>query len=110
MGRGNVEMEIAKQIHGLIFESLEAIRETLPQSRSLPSNPEAPLLESAGGALDSLGVVNLMVEVEGRIQSSLGHSISLVPALAELPETSPFRSVGTLSAYVENLLPGGTDG
>jgi acyl carrier protein len=109
MGRGGVEMEISKRIHGLIFEALEAIRETLPKGSPLPSDPDAPLLESAGGALDSLGVVNLMVEVEGRIQSALGHSISLVPALAELPDTSPFRTVGALAAHIANLLPGGTD-
>lgn len=103
-------MEVSNRVHRLIFEALDAIRETLPKGTALPATLDAPLLEAAGGALDSLGVVNLMVEVEGRVQSEMGASVSLVPALAELPATSPFRSVGTLADYLETLLPGGLDG
>lgn len=103
-------MDHSKRVHGLIFEAIEAIRETLPHGAAIPSSPEAPLLESAGGALDSLGVVNLMVEVETRIAAEFSQSVSLVPALAELPATSPFRTVATLAEYVGASLASAKDG
>jgi len=93
-------MDQSSRIQRIIFDALDAVRDILPPGVSLPSSPSAPLLEADGGALDSLGVVNLIVEVESRVEAEFSRSISLVSALAEMPETSPLRTVATLAAYV----------
>jgi acyl carrier protein len=85
---------------------LEAIRDTnavLPPDGLLEVSENATLLEPAG-KLDSLGLVNLLVAVETRCQAASGRSISLTDAIVAPPEDSPFRTVRTLVAHIENRL------
>lgn len=83
------------------FESLVAM---LPPDSQLPAGPDQPLLESDGGPLDSLAVVNLMVTVEAAVARGFGVRLSLAPALAEPPDTSPFRSRSQLYQYLSDRL------
>jgi len=102
-------MDQMEHIHRLIYDSIDAIKDILPPDTPLASTSDAPLLESTGGSLDSLGVVNLMVEIENRIEAEFARTVSLAPALAEAPETSPFRTVATLATYVHEHLASETD-
>lgn len=89
-------------IQRLIFAAIQDTQDVLDVH--VKEAPQAPLLESDGGPLDSLGVVNLMVAVEGRLAAAFGRSVSLAEALACPPEDSPFRTVADLTAYVERML------
>jgi hypothetical protein len=93
------------RIQTVIAGAIEGIRDTLPANVHLDAAPGAPILETEGGSLDSLGLVNLMVELEGRIEEEFDQAVSLAPALAFPAEESPFRTVTTLRDYLEGVLP-----
>ncbi|WP_199911737.1 hypothetical protein [Dongshaea marina] len=56
------------------------------------------------GFLDSIGVVMLLTELEERISEDFEVDLTLADEKAMSQRTSPFRSVGTLSKYIEELL------
>lgn len=68
----------------------------------LGNGPEA-LLFGRGGPLDSLGLVQLIAELENGLEQACGMRINLADeALLEAHDT-PFRSVGALQQYLINL-------
>jgi len=69
----------------------------------LPKAPETPLIGPAA-ALDSLGLVTLIVTIEGRVTDELGRSITLASERAMSRTQSPFRTLGTLASYIDELL------
>jgi acyl carrier protein len=91
-------------IDAIILEAIREVQDMLPLGATLEAAPEAPLMTTAGGSLDSLGVVNLMVAVESRVEAAFRRSIGLAEALAERPEESPFRTVTTLAEHIQGLL------
>lgn len=74
----------------------------------LRKDPSTPLI-GQGAALDSLALVTLIVTVEARVADELGKSVTLASEQAMSRTQSPFRTLGTLAAYVDELLaaPGG---
>ena len=61
-------------------------------------------LFGAKGLLDSLDLVNLIVEVEERVEDRYGLPISIADERAMSRRRSPFLFVGTLAGYIEELL------
>ena len=76
-----------------------------PASR-IPHDPEA-LLVGEGGRLDSLGLINLMVAVEERLEREHGVVVTLADEEAFSATESPFRTVATLRAHVARRLADG---
>ncbi|MGH2545823.1 MAG: acyl carrier protein [Acidimicrobiales bacterium] len=62
------------------------------------------LLFGQDGALDSLGLVMLLVDVEQAVEERLGQSLTLADDAALSQARSPFRSIGSLARYVESRL------
>jgi acyl carrier protein len=64
------------------------------------------------GRLDSLGLVTLVVDLEERLEDELDLPVSLATEHALSRRHSPFRTVGTLTAYVLEVAGGvrGDDG
>lgn len=58
------------------------------------------VLLGVGGAVDSLGLVRLILEVEREVEQSTGRGISLTDERAMSQRNSPFRSVGALTEYI----------
>lgn len=56
------------------------------------------------GILDSMGLVNLVVALEERIQDEYDVAITLADERAMSRSKSPFRTVTTLAEYIEELL------
>jgi acyl carrier protein len=54
-------------------------------------------------ALDSMGLVNVVIDVETRFLSQ-GYTISLTSEKAMSRKNSPFRTVSTLADYIEELI------
>ena len=54
--------------------------------------------------LDSLGLINLIVAVEQNIEDEFDVNITIADERAMSQETSPFKTVGTLTDYIEILL------
>ena len=70
---------------------------------SIPASPETVLL-GAGGAVDSLGLVRLVMAIERQVEDDFDRAVSLTDEKAMSQRNSPFRSVGALVEYLIALL------
>ena len=61
---------------------------------------EATVLVGNEAVLDSIGVVQLIVEIEQRVEGEHGVSITLANDKAMSQRNSPFRTVGVLTDHV----------
>lgn len=93
-----------KQVQELIAASLTQLREDL----ALPQLPEidasTPILGS-GSDLDSMAVVHLIVELEGRLEEAFGKNWILADERALSRKRSPFRSVADLAEFIIETTP-----
>jgi len=64
----------------------------------------ATFLFGRKGFLDSYGLVALLAEIEGVIDDEHEIDITLADERAMSQKTSPFRSVGSLTHYIEQLI------
>ena len=85
----------------LVVDAIKEVGED-QENEELINATEKTLL--FGKNLDSMGVVFLVTELEERISDELGIDIALADERAMSQKTSPFRSVKTLSKYVETLI------
>jgi acyl carrier protein len=92
--------------------TLEAVQKSVKQAiaeynageeRPVPDTPSTVLLGPAG-AVDSLGLVRLVLAVERQVADDFGVAVSLTDERAMSQRNSPFRSVGSLSDYVVECL------
>lgn len=91
---------------------LAALREQLQfsgQSISGPLTEDTPLM-GGDAAIDSLGLVTVIVEVEQRLQDDHGVSVILADERAMSQHHSPFRTAGTLADYALASLDGSLTG
>ncbi len=65
---------------------------------------EATSLLGEDASIDSLGLVNVVIEVEQGVLDEHGASITVVDERAMSQASSPFRTVGTLADYVVQLV------
>ena len=97
-------MQLSKEkIVQIIYDSVDEVNETLAEEERLNKLPDT-LLAGEKGNLDSLGLINFIIEVEGRIQKNLGLNLNLVEAL-ESPE-KPMASIYQLAEYIETQING----
>lgn len=87
----------------VVHQALDLLNEQLPPQRRIQKLADEQLFEPEG-PLDSLGLINLVVNVEGELQRRFGKPISLVDASTMDNSKLPFSTVGTLLSYVRNLL------
>ena len=78
------------------------ILELLPAA--VGSGAANPVLFGPGGALDSLGLVNFLADLEYRLAEAYGRELVLASERAMSRRRSPFRDVDALVAYVLELL------
>ncbi len=81
---------------------LESLNEVFTQEGTTPplSITEETVLVGTDAVLDSLGVVQLIVEVEQRVEQNHGVSVTLASDKAMSQRNSPFRTVGVLADHV----------
>ena len=83
---------------------LEAIAEfNASEGAQVPANEDTVLL-GEGGALDSLGLVRLVMAIERKVEDESGVPVSLTDEKAMSQRNSPFRSVGALIEYAQSLV------
>jgi acyl carrier protein len=76
-------------------------RETLSFEGDL--NEETRLF-GGSSEFDSIAVVSLLAEIEQRINDRCGTSIIIADERAMSQKRSPFRSIGTLAEYIQQLV------
>jgi acyl carrier protein len=85
---------------------LDGLREVLVMSdRPMPELlDEATSLIGKQAVLDSLALVTLIVDLEQRIEEEYDVALTIADDRAMSQKHSPFRSVGALTAYLDELL------
>ena len=69
----------------------------------LAKTPETQLY-GAGGGLDSIGLVNLIIALEQHLLDRTGIALALAEDRAFSAHRSPFRDVGSLVSYLRERL------
>ncbi len=87
----------------IVFYAINEINLQLPKEQQLSKDIDELLFDRSGN-LDSLGLVNLIVAIEQKIDEEFGITVSLANEEALATENSPFLSVKSLSAHIENIL------
>ncbi len=62
------------------------------------------VLFGVGGELDSLALVSLIVDIEARVLDETGVAVVLADERAMSSRSSPFRTLGTLSAWLQETV------
>ncbi len=83
-----------------VFRAVDEINQTLPPGNKITQSLDTEL----AGALDSLGLVNLVVETEQQIEETFGVLVNLADEKAVAAEPSPFNTIGSLVHYIASLL------
>ncbi len=86
-----------------IFSAIDDVNELLLPSQRLAKSSEIALMGNES-ALDSLGLVNLIVATERRVEKAFGVSIVLVSQESMSLKESPFKKISTLVDYTKSLL------
>jgi acyl carrier protein len=92
-----------KNIVEMIFTTIDELNELLPPAQQLEKSVDTVVF-GADGKLDSLGLVTLIVAVEQKIMETFNVTLTLADEKAMSQRNSPFRSIGTLAGYIEQLL------
>lgn len=87
----------------LIFETIDEMNDFLPPGGQLQKSMETHLL-GRQGKLDSLALVNFIVMLEQNIADEFGAAVALADEKAFSRDSSPFRTVQTLTDYVTGRL------
>lgn len=102
-------MVIKEQIRDAIFQVMQDINQQLPENKALIISLDT-VLYGTNGELDSLGLVNLILAAEEEIEESFDTVISIADERAMSQVNSPFKTVGTLVDYIDDLLKDTEDG
>lgn len=87
----------------IVYDAVEELNEQLPKKRRLEKKEDQALF-GEGGKLDSLNLVNLIVNIEALIDEELDKTVTLADEKAMSMKNSPFRSVGTLADFIVELI------
>ena len=97
-------MKTKEKIIQLIKSSVEDINLHLPIEQQVDISNQSVLYGGASN-LDSLGLVNLVVSIEQKVEDEFGMNISLADDRAMSLNNSPYRSIISMADYIESLMP-----
>ncbi len=92
-----------QQIRDIVVITFKEVSQQLNPNILSDVNDDTVLF-GIGGVLDSLGLVNLIVAVEQRLEDELGTVVVLADEKAMAQKNSPFRTVATLVDYIAQQL------
>ena len=92
-----------QKIEKIIVQALVELNEEL-ENENLNNPTSETKLYGGSGALDSLALVSLITDLEEKISDEFEKDIILADEKAMSQRTSPFRSVETLTNYIQKLL------
>ena len=96
-------MTVSRPVLDAVNSAVDDLNEILGPDERLDKSPDVALI-GTDARLDSLGLVNLIVLVEEKIQQGFGVGITLVDERAMSQSKSPFRTLGSLAEFVEEQL------
>ena len=96
-------MTAGQPVVDAVNSAVDELNEILDPDERIGKSPDEALIGN-DARLDSLGLVNLIVLVEEKIQQKFGVGITLVDERAMSQSKSPFRTLGSLAEFVEEQL------
>ena len=93
-----------KEVQSLIADSLRQLRADLALPELAEVGPATSLM-GEGSDLDSMAIVHLIVDLEGRLQETFGKNWILADERALSRHRSPFRTIGDLSDFIVETTP-----
>jgi D-alanine--poly(phosphoribitol) ligase subunit 2 len=96
-------MTAGQPVVDAVNSAVDDLNEILDPDERIGKSPDEALIGN-DARLDSLGLVNLIVLVEEKIQQKFGVGITLVDERAMSQSKSPFRTLGSLAEFVEEQL------
>ena len=96
-------MATDERVSKAVFSAVDELNTQLPAGVSVEKSLDAPLY-GAGGKLESLDFVTLIMEVEEKINAEFGTDITIADENLLSKEKSPFSTLGTLTEYLQELL------
>jgi acyl carrier protein len=88
-----------------VQDGVHEINLSLPEDSRLSDDPDAVLF-GEGSALDSMGLVNVVMAAEQYISDELGDDIVLASEAAMSRRRSPYRSLRALAEYAVEVSSG----
>jgi acyl carrier protein len=95
------------ELLALVYDAIDEFNASLPEGRPIEKRPDSALYE-AGGPLDSLGLVHLIVSLEQRVLDKTGLGVALADEKAFSTSRSPFRDVSSLLRHLEERIEDGS--
>ena len=92
-----------KKIVEIIYKTIDELNEHRGPEEQISKTEDTEFL-GHDSVLDSLGLVNLIVSLEQSINDELDVEITLADERAMMMASSPFRSVSTLTEFIETLI------
>jgi acyl carrier protein len=96
-------MDCSRQVLAAIYRAVDSTNAELSPDRQLSKAPETPML-GRESVLDSLRLVRLLIAVEQEVADTLGVTLTLADERALSMKESPFRTIGSLAQYIEELI------
>jgi acyl carrier protein len=87
-----------EQVLRIVYDAIDVVNQQLPASKRLDKSPDTVIV-GAGGSLDSLGIVTLVILLEEKVGEAFGTTVQLLDEQM-LVEDSPFQSIGALAHYI----------
>ena len=88
--------------YSIIKNAIQELNDT-KEGDSIDLTPDTVLLGPKSG-IDSIDLINLIVAIEEKVNAKYGQSINLVSERAMSSQVTPFGSVSSLAAYLEELI------
>ena len=92
-----------ERVSKAVFNAVDELNKQLPAGVSVEKSLDAPLY-GAGGKLESLDFVTLIMEVEEKINAEFGTAITIADENLLSKAKSPFSTLRTLIEYLEEML------
>jgi acyl carrier protein len=96
-------MATDERVSKAVFNAVDELNKQLPAGVSVEKSLDAPLY-GAGGKLESLDFVTLIMEVEEKINAEFGTNITIADENLLSKEKSPFSTLQTLIEYLGEIL------
>jgi len=93
----------AAEVMDLVLKAVTKVNELLPPDRQIPTAPETVLV-GAGGHLDSMDTVNLIVALDAELTRRFGAALSITEDMTLFGDTHPLASIASLAAYLAEEL------
>jgi len=94
-----IQAVTTEEVQSLVLRAIENANVARMPDAQLTVSPDAPLF-GPGSALDSLGLVSLLIDIEDALHDQ-GIDVMLSDARAMSQKRSPFRSVAALVAFIQ---------